>query len=78
MTEQLLDVRPTGRYDKVEAAYDGLSDINRKTFAEAIQQPASEVGHEAIAKALRALGYDVDRKQVHLYREKLARGRVSL
>ena len=78
MTEQLLDVRPTGRYDKVEAAYDGLSEANRKTFAEAISRPASEIGHEAIAKALRALGYDVDRKQVHLYREKLARNKVSL
>ncbi|MDR6794350.1 hypothetical protein J2X12_002913 [Pseudarthrobacter oxydans] len=78
MTEQLLDVRPTGRYDKVEAAYDGLSDANRETFRRAIAQPASEVGHEAIAKALRALGYDVDRKQVHLFREKLSMGRVSL
>ena len=78
MTEQLLDVRPTGRYDKVEAAYDGMSEVNRETFRKAVSQPASEVGHEALAKALRALGYDIDRKQVHLFREKLHRGKVSL
>lgn len=78
MTEQLLDVRPTGRYDKVEAAYDGLSEANRETFREAIMQSAADVGHESIAKALRVLGYDVDRKQVHLFREKLSMGRVTL
>lgn len=78
MTEQLLDIRPTGRYDKVAAAYDGLSEANRAMFAKAIAEPASVIGHEALAKALRTLGYDVDRKQVHAYREKLARNKVSL
>ncbi len=78
MTEQLLDVRPTGRYDKVEAAYDGMSDQNKATFRDIITADVSLFGHEAIAKALRALGYDVDRKQVHLFREKLSRGKVSL
>lgn len=78
MTEQLLEVRPDARYDKVEAAYDGMSEDNRATFRQAIQSPVALYGHEAIAKALRALGYDIDRKQVHLFREKLARGKVSL
>lgn len=78
MTEQLLDIRPDGRYDKVAAAYDGMSQVNRATFAEAVAEPASVIGHEALAKALRALGYDVDRKQIHLFREKLARNKVSL
>lgn len=78
MTEQLLDVRPDGRYDKVAAAYDGMSEANRETFRKAIMLGVNEVGHEALAKALRALGYDIDRKQVHLFREKLSRGKVSL
>ena len=78
MTEQLLDVRPEGRYDKVAAAYDGMSDENKATFREIITAPVNLYGHEAIARALRGLGYDVDRKQVHLYREKLSRGKVSL
>lgn len=77
MTE-LLDVRPEGRYDKVEAAYDGMSEVNRDTFRDIITAPVQQYGHEAIARALRGLGYDVDRKQVHLFREKLARGKVSL
>jgi hypothetical protein len=78
MTEQLLDVRPDGRYDKVAAAYDGMNEVNRDTFREIISAPVHRYGHETIAKALRQLGYDVDRKQVHLFREKLARKKVSL
>lgn len=78
MTEQLLDVRPDGRYDKVAAAYDGMDEVNRDTFRDIITAPVSHYGHETIARALRGLGYDVDRKQVHLFREKLARGKVSL
>lgn len=78
MTEQLLDIRPSGRYDKVAAAYDGMSEVNRKTFAFAVAQSPSQVGHEELARALRGLGYDIDRKQVHLFREKLSRGKVSL
>lgn len=78
MTEQLLDIRPDGRFDKVAAAYDGMNEINRDTFRDIITAPVSQYGHETIARALRGLGYDVDRKQVHLYREKLSRGRVSL
>lgn len=77
MTE-LLDVRPEGRYDKIEAAYDGMNEVNRDTFRDIITAPVQQYGHETIARALRGLGYDVDRKQVHLFREKLARGKVSL
>ena len=78
MTEQLLDLQPSGRYDKVEAAYDGMSDENKAAFRMAIKSPVSQFGHENIARALRGLGYDVDRKQIHLFREKLSRGKVSL
>jgi hypothetical protein len=78
MTEQLLDVRPDGRYDKVAAAYDGMDEVNRSAFRRIIAAPVHLYGHENIARALRGLGYDVDRKQVHLFREKLARGKVSL
>jgi hypothetical protein len=78
MTEQLLDIRPDGRYDKVAAAYDGMSEVNRDTFKDIITAPVAQYGHETIARALRGLGYDVDRKQVHLFREKLSRGKVSL
>jgi hypothetical protein len=55
-----------------------MSAENKATFREAIQSPVHQYGHEAIAKALRGLGYDIDRKQVHLFREKLQRGKVSL
>ena len=77
MTE-LLDIRPEGRYDKVAAAYDGMDETNRSSFRRIIAAPVAEYGHESIARALRALGYDVDRKQIHLFREKLSRGKVSL
>jgi hypothetical protein len=78
MTEQLIDIAPSVRYDKVEAAYDGLSEPNKATFRRAILAPVDVHGHESIAKALRQLGYDVDRKQVHEFRSKLRRGKVSL
>jgi len=74
----LLDLRPDGRYDKVAAAYDGMNDENKAAFRMAIKSPVSQFGHENIARALRGLGYDVDRKQIHLFREKLARNKVSL
>ena len=78
MTEQLLDIRPEGRYDKVAAAYDGMSDENKATFRKVIASPVEFYGHEAVARGLRGLGYDVDRKQIHLFREKLSRGKVVL
>lgn len=65
-----------GRYDAVKAAYDGMSLENRKTFKDVIQDPA--FSHAQVAKALREIGYDVDRKQVHAFREKLAIGKVTL
>lgn len=78
MPEQLLTIAPSERYDKVEAAYDGLNEVDKATFRRAILAPVDVHGHEEIARALRALGYDIDRKQVHLFREKLARGKVRL
>lgn len=64
------------RYDRVEAAYNGMSLDNRKTFKDVIQDSA--FSHAQVAKALREIGYDVDRKQVHAFREKLAIGKVTL
>ena len=51
MTEQLLDVRPTGRYDKVEAAYDGMEHHNREVFRRIIAAPVEEYGHEVVEAA---------------------------
>lgn len=68
---------PAGRYDRVEAAYDGMAPEDRKTFQAAILEPKT-YSHAQIANALRELGYEVDRKQVHHYREKLALGKVEL
>ncbi|HVH53399.1 MAG TPA: hypothetical protein VNA32_04625 [Actinomycetota bacterium] len=65
------------RYDPVEAAYQGMSPADRKAFRQLIQDPVNYT-HAHVAMALREVGYDVDRKQVHHYREKLALGRVSL
>jgi hypothetical protein len=67
---------PGARYDRVEAAYEGMSSINKATFREIIQD--ENFGHAQVAAALREIGYDVDRKQVHAFREKLAMGRVTL
>ena len=67
---------PQGRYDHVEAAYDGLSPENKAVFREAITD--KQYGHAQIATALRALGYDVDRKQVQHFREKVSLGKVEL
>lgn len=67
---------PRGRHDPVAAAYDGMSTANKVTFRIIIKDP--EFHHAQVARALRTLGYDVDRKQVQAYREKLAIGRVTL
>jgi len=67
---------PKSRFDAVAAVYDGLTPDNRITFREAIQNP--DYTHAQIATALREMGYNVDRKQVQYYRERLARGKVSL
>ena len=67
---------PRARYDRVAAAYDGMSPANRESFARLIRDDSYT--HAQIASALREIGYDVDRKQVQNYRERLALGKVSL
>lgn len=68
---------PGARYDRVEAAYDGMTEANRVSFRRIIQDPHL-YSHAQVASALREIGYDVDRKQVHQFREKLALKRVAL
>lgn len=68
---------PVGRYDRVEAAYDGMSPADQEIFREAITNPR-DYPHAHIATALRSVGYDVDRKQVQHFREKLSLGKVKL
>jgi hypothetical protein len=65
-----------GRYDRVEAAYEGMTASDRATFRESVMDPS--YSHAQLAAALRAIGYDVDRKQVQHFREKLSLGKVSL
>lgn len=68
---------PRARYDRVEAAYDGMAPADKKVFQEAIREPEA-YPHAHIAEALRSMGYDVDRKQVQHFREKLFLGKVEL
>lgn len=68
---------PRARYDRVEAAYDGMSPANRASFRRIIRDDGS-YSHAQVASAMREIGYDIDRKQVQHFREKLARGRVDL
>ncbi len=68
---------PGARYDRVAAAYDGMSPANRKSFRRIIQDPDS-YSHAQTAAAMREIGYDVDRKQIQQYREKIALGKVTL
>lgn len=65
------------RLDKVELVYRNLQPDDQAAFRELI---ADEVtyGHQVIATQLQAMGYMVDRKQIHAFREKLKMGRVSL
>jgi hypothetical protein len=65
-----------GRYNPVTAAYEGMKDEDRAAFRHVIQDPA--YSHAQIAEAMREIGYDVDRKQVQAFREKLALGKVTL
>ena len=69
--------RAKGRYNPVEAAYDGMNETDRKTFRDIIRAN-DYYTHAQVAAALREIGYDVDRKQVQHYRERLALGKVSL
>ena len=68
---------PTARYDRVAAAYDGMTEANRASFKRIIIDTDS-YPHAQVAAALREIGYDVDRKQVQHYTERLALGKVSL
>jgi hypothetical protein len=68
--------KPKPRYDRVLAAYDGMVPEDQATFRDIIQD--EEYSHAQVAEALREIGYDVDRKQVHQFREKLALGKVTL
>jgi hypothetical protein len=68
---------PMGRYNPVSAAYDGMSEDNRVAFRHIIQDSES-YPHAQVARALRELGYRIDRKQVQNFREKLALGKVIL
>jgi hypothetical protein len=70
-------IGPSARYDRVAAAYDGMSPANRLSFRNIIQDQDS-YPHAQVARALREIGYDVDRKQVQHYRERLALGKVAL
>ena len=67
---------PAARYDRVAAAYDGMSPANRESFKRIIKDDS--YSHIQVARAMQEIGYDVDRKQVHNFREKLAMGRVEL
>lgn len=66
----------SGRYDRVDAAYNAMAPENADTFRAIIQDEI--FNHAQVAAALRVIGYDVDRKQVQAYREKLALGKVTL
>jgi hypothetical protein len=68
---------PMGRYNPVAAAYDGMTEANRETFRKIIEDPGG-YPHVQVAAALRELGYDIDRKQVQAFREKLKMGKVTL
>ena len=79
MSELLADLIgiPMGRYNPVSAAYDGMDETNREAFRFYIQD-AENYSHAQLAKAMRELGYNVDRKQIQSFREKLALGKVIL
>lgn len=66
----------SGRYDHVAAAYDGMSPANREAFQRIITD--DDYTHSQVARAMREIGYDVDRKQVQHFREKLALKKVEL
>ena len=70
-------IGPSTRYDRVAAAYDGMTEANRESFQRIIQDPAG-YPHAQVARALREIGYEVDRKQVQYFRERLGLGKVAL
>lgn len=68
---------PMARFDKVAAAYDGMDEDDKAAFRRIIID-AEGYPHTQVAAALRSIGYDVDRKQVQSYRERLKLGKVAL
>ena len=68
---------PMGHYNPVSAAYDGMDEEDRASFRFYIQD-AEKLPHAQLVKAMRELGYDIDRKQIQHFREKLALGKVIL
>ena len=68
---------PMGHYNPVSAAYDGMDEEDRASFRHYIERP-DQFPHAQLAKAMRELGYDIDRKQIQQFREKLALGKVIL
>lgn len=67
---------PRLRYNPVLAAYEGMNPTNQAAFRTVIQD--DDYSHAQIAEALRTVGYDIDRKQVQAFREKLTLGKVEL
>lgn len=57
-------------------AYSQMNAYNRSIFRKAIKDEA--VGHAKLATALQKMGFPIDRKQIHQFREKLRLGRVTL
>jgi ribosomal protein L9 len=54
-----------------------MSPANRESFQRIIRDTGS-YSHAQVASALREIGYDVDRKQVQHFRERLKLGKVAL
>ena len=67
---------PEGKYDKVEAAYDGLSASDKLVMKGILLN--EDYPHAQVARILQDVGYAVDRKQVFDFRQKLRLGRVTL
>lgn len=67
---------PEGRYDKVEAAYDGLDKADKKVMKSILL--SADYPHAQVARILCDIGYDIDRKQVFEFRQKIKLGRVKL
>jgi hypothetical protein len=67
---------PEGKYDKVEAAYDGLSASDKLVLKGILLN--EDYPHAQVARILQDAGYAVDRKQVFDFRQKIKLGRVTL
>lgn len=67
---------PEGKYDKVEAAYDGMTAADKLVMKGILSNP--DYPHAQVARILNEVGYDIDRKQVFEFREKLRLKRIVL